>query len=40
LSSDKLLKEEFPTILTELNNIKREIGNNQYLRSLFVKYFR
>ncbi|MFZ8856498.1 MAG: hypothetical protein ACO2OX_04930 [Candidatus Nanopusillus sp.] len=38
LSSDKLLKEEFPAILTELNNIKREIGNNQNLRSLFAKY--
>jgi DNA repair exonuclease SbcCD ATPase subunit len=38
LSSDKLLREEFPAILNELNNIKREMGNNQYLRSLFNKY--
>jgi archaellum component FlaC len=40
LSSDKLLKEEFPTIFTELNNIKRETEHNQYLHSLFVKYSR
>ncbi|NAZ25970.1 MAG: hypothetical protein GU343_00300 [Nanoarchaeota archaeon] len=32
LSSDKLLKEEFPAIFTELNNIKGE--------TLFVKYSR
>ncbi len=38
LSSDELLRKELSDMFTEINSIKKEIGNDQNLRFLFVRY--